>query len=371
MAGEKIRWFFIDDAGNLRGPADVETLAILVNGGVVTPATQMRREDLDEWAAAETFFDFETEETPPPPPPPPAPTPPPLPATPPPPSSKEWTPPTIPKEAWKMLGVEPPTPSPSGVYYPNVIDKSPQLSYIDRIGMPVAEMRGIQGEEEMLRILERRLPLGGDRGYRIVRNLMFETPTGTTQLDFAIVSAFGIFIVEVKNFSGWIFGDPNDKRWTQSLKGGRKFPFQNPIHQNFKHLAVLAEKTGIPQNLIFPLVAFADDCDFKTEMPANVMHFADVADYIRRFKMIVIKPEQLSEIMEAFLSWDNAIDREKKREHVQNLKDAHAPASIHDRNVLCPVCGNRMILRTSRKDGNRFWGCSKYPGCRGIREAVE
>jgi hypothetical protein len=332
----RIKWFFIDDSGNLRGPADVETLAILVNGGVVTPATQMRREDLDEWAAADTFFDFETEA--------PSPSPPPLPATPPP----------------------PPPPS-----IPNVIDKSPQLSYIDRIGMPVAEMHGIQGEEEMLRILERRLPLGGDRGYRIVRNLMFETPTGTTQLDFAIVSAFGIFIVEVKNFSGWIFGDPNDKRWTQSLKGGRKFPFQNPLHQNFKHLAVLAEKTGIPQNLIFPLVAFADGCDFKTEMPANVMHFADVAEYIRRFKMIVIKPEQLTEIMQTFLAWDNAIDREKKREHVQNLKDAHAPASVHDRNVLCPVCGNRMVLRTSRKDGNRFWGCSKYPGCRGIRAAVE
>ena len=156
---------------------------------------------------------------------------------------------------------------------------------------------------------------------------MFETPTGTTQLDFAIVSAFGIFIVEVKNYSGWIFGDPNDKRWTQSLKGGRKFPFQNPIHQNFKHLAVLAEKTGIPQNLIFPLVAFADGCDFKTEMPANVMHFDGVADYIQKFKSIIIKPEQLTEIMEAFLSWDNVIDREKKREHVQNLKEAHAPAS--------------------------------------------
>lgn len=348
MGGEKTRWFFIDESGNLRGPADVETLAILVNGGVVTPSTQMRREDSDEWASADTFFEFSDD---PPPPPKPAPAPLPRPATPPP----------LPKPP-------PPPPKPS---IPNVIDKSPQLSYMERINMPEAEMRGIQGEEEMLRILERRLPLGGDRGYRIVRNLMFETPTGTTQLDFAIVSAFGIFIVEVKNYSGWIFGDPNDKRWTQSLKGGRKFPFQNPIHQNFKHLAILAEKTGIPQNLIFPLVAFSPDSEFKTEMPANVMHFDDVADYIRRFKMIVIKPEQLTEIMEAFLSWDNVIDREKKREHVQNLKDAHAPASVHAHNVLCPVCGNRMVLRRSSKRGNQFWGCSKYPGCRGIREAVE
>ena len=345
MAAPKIRWLFIDDAGNLRGPADMETLSILVEDGIVTPATQMRREDADEWAPAETFFDFVTNETHPSPPP--SPEPPPL-------------PPPLPHHS---------PPSPSSV--PNVIDKSPRLTAVDKIGMSEAELRGLRGEDEMFGLLKRRLPLGGERGYRIVRNLMFETPTGTTQLDFAIVSAFGIFIVEVKNYSGWIFGDPNDKRWTQSLKGGRKFPFQNPIHQNFRHLAVLAEKTGIPQNLIFPLVAFADDCVFKTEMPANVMHFVDVAEYIRRFKMIVIKPEQLTEIMEAFLLWDNAIDNEKRSDHVRNLKDAHAPASIHARNVLCPICGNRMVLRRSSKRGNPFWGCSKYPGCRGIRAALE
>ena len=237
--------------------------------------------------------------------------------------------------------------------------------------MSDAEIRGEDGEDEVLSILERKLPLGGDYGYRIVRNLMLETPTGTTQLDFTIVSAFGIFIVEVKNYQGWIFGNPSNPRWTQSLKGGKKFQFQNPIRQNFKHLAVLSEKTGIPQNLIFPVIAFSQDSEFKTEMPANVMHFDDVVDYIQKFHSIIIKPEQLAEILEAFLSWDNAIDKEKKRDHVQNLKDAHAPASIHDRNVFCPVCGNRMVLRRSRRDGNQFWGCSKYPGCRGIREAVE
>jgi len=32
----------------------------------------------------------------------------------------------------------------------------------------------------------------------------------------------------------------------------------------------------------------------------------------------------------------------------------------------CPSCGDgvRMKLRVSRKDGSRFWGCSRYPTCR-------
>jgi restriction system protein len=37
----------------------------------------------------------------------------------------------------------------------------------------------------------------------------------------------------------------------------------------------------------------------------------------------------------------------------------------------CPLCDSEMKIRTAKKGinvGNRFWGCSKYPPCRGIRE---
>ena len=345
MGEPKVRWFFVDDEGNYRGPADLECVSILVAGGVINPETMMHVEGSEDWEPAKTFFAFESDKAPPPPPP----TPPPLPQPQP-----------------------PPLPSP---VIPDVIDKSSHRVQVSAKGrwfakpreMSLAEAIGEIGENRMMTVLKSSLPLGGDLGYRIVRNLMFETPTGTTQLDFTIVSAFGIFIVEVKNYQGWIFGDPSQQHWTQCVGGGRKFQFQNPIRQNFRHLAVMSEKTGIPQNLIFPVIAFGNECEFKTEMPANVVHFNEVASYIQKFDTVVIKPEQLTEIMETFLSWDNDIDAKKKREHVQNLRDAHAPAPIDARNVLCPVCGNRMVLRHGKGDRPPFWGCSKYPGCKGIR----
>ncbi len=37
----------------------------------------------------------------------------------------------------------------------------------------------------------------------------------------------------------------------------------------------------------------------------------------------------------------------------------------------CPVCGQPMIVRTARqgkRSGSQFWGCSRYPECRGSRE---
>lgn len=36
----------------------------------------------------------------------------------------------------------------------------------------------------------------------------------------------------------------------------------------------------------------------------------------------------------------------------------------------CPECGARMVLRTRRSDGERFWGCSNYPECKGTRQIL-
>ena len=30
----------------------------------------------------------------------------------------------------------------------------------------------------------------------------------------------------------------------------------------------------------------------------------------------------------------------------------------------CPRCGGDLVLRTSSKDGTKFWGCSNFPRCR-------
>jgi hypothetical protein len=36
---------------------------------------------------------------------------------------------------------------------------------------------------------------------------------------------------------------------------------------------------------------------------------------------------------------------------------------------LCPKCGRKMVLRIAKQGpnaGNKFWGCSDFPNCRGI-----
>lgn len=44
------------------------------------------------------------------------------------------------------------------------------------------------------------------------------------------------------------------------------------------------------------------------------------------------------------------------------------PATDTTDSYTCPDCGGIMKLRTNRQNGNKFWGCTKYPDCRGTRD---
>lgn len=48
-----------------------------------------------------------------------------------------------------------------------------------------------------------------------------------------------------------------------------------------------------------------------------------------------------------------------------------APAAKQSGVPACPQCGSDMVRRTAKRGANAggsFWGCSKYPACRGVRD---
>ncbi len=50
------------------------------------------------------------------------------------------------------------------------------------------------------------------------------------------------------------------------------------------------------------------------------------------------------------------------------------PEQVQDTSPRCPKCGSEMVLRTAKRgdnQGGKFWGCSKYPECRGVLDFVE
>jgi len=116
--------------------------------------------------------------------------------------------------------------------------------------------------------------------YHLIKDVTLQTDDGTTQIDHIIVSRYGVFVIETKNMKGWIFGSANQRTWTQKIyKYTNKF--QNPLHQNYKHVKTLEALLDIPASAIHSLVVFVGDSTFKTDMPDNVTY---AGGYIRHIK---------------------------------------------------------------------------------------
>lgn len=51
-----------------------------------------------------------------------------------------------------------------------------------------------------------------------------------------------------------------------------------------------------------------------------------------------------------------------------NVNDEKPVTSAYTNDMLCPECEGPMVARTNRQNGDKFWGCKKYPNCRGTRD---
>lgn len=176
--------------------------------------------------------------------------------------------------------------------------------------------KGLRGEKLVKRVLADGL---GD-GYILLNDVYLPRKgDGTSQIDHIVVSQYGIFVIETKNYSGWIFGRENDAEWTETFPG-QKYHFLNPIHQNDAHIYALAECLGISKEYFHGVVAFTENCTFKTPMPDGVVYTVALADYIKSFDRVQIDPAQVPEVADAIKKWAAEVGANPAKSHVASLK---------------------------------------------------
>ncbi|TCB82428.1 nuclease-related domain-containing protein [Acinetobacter sp. ANC 4173] len=147
----------------------------------------------------------------------------------------------------------------------------------------------------------------------------------TTQIDHILLSPFGIFVIETKNYKGWIFGSQHQKMWTQKIYK-KSFKFQNPLHQNYKHQKVLEAVLSdiVEPQFIHSLVVFMPDCEFKTQMPQHVFRGAGWTDYVKNFQEVMIPPMKLKRIQLRIEKEVLEKSWKTNRQHIENLKIKHS-----------------------------------------------
>jgi len=120
--------------------------------------------------------------------------------------------------------------------------------------------------------------------YHLLNNITLPDQEGTTQIDHILVSTKGVFVIETKNYSGWIFANEKSRQWTQTFYRVKN-KYQNPIHQNFKHVKAIQKQLDfLPKEQIHSIVVFTGSAEFKTPMPKDVLYLYQLVDKIKTYE---------------------------------------------------------------------------------------
>ncbi|MGP4972992.1 NERD domain-containing protein [Psychrobacter alimentarius] len=151
---------------------------------------------------------------------------------------------------------------------------------------------------------------------------------GSTQIDHIIVSVYGIFVIETKNYKGWIYGSEKQKQWTQSFPNGSKFKFQNPLRQNYLHIKTLADLLGLELSYFHSMIAFIGECELKTrdELPEHVLT-SGMVSYVKKKQDKLLTEDEVTSIVEQIESNRFSKSWRTNRQHKSYLKDKHSNPS--------------------------------------------
>ena len=169
-------------------------------------------------------------------------------------------------------------------------------------------------------------------GGKFLFNLYIPKPNEeTTEIDVVLLHPKGLFVIESKNYNGWIFGSENNLNWTQILpmgkgKEGNKEQFYNPLRQNGTHIKHLKRilNDSVP---MWSIIVFSDECTFKDVKVSSDKQFrviqlhqlkSDVNKLIKQTKKDLFSYSDVQWMYDELHPFTNT-DDEVKNLHIETL----------------------------------------------------
>lgn len=217
------------------------------------------------------------------------------------------------------------------------------------------KFRGFMGEFWVKQELKK---LPKDK-YILLNDIMVKQNNSTHQIDHLIISKFGIFVIEMKNYYGLITGDDYKDRWIQHL-GKTKNYFMNPIFQNYGHVKALEELLDLDNKLFIQIVCFSNQAKLKIKTKNNVVQLDYLVSSIKKYQNIILETD-LDKIHNKIMDL-NVVDKIERKNHIKNIRTKIKNVNEKVDNMICPKCGSNLIMKNGKYGS--FIGCSNYPKCR-------
>lgn len=232
--------------------------------------------------------------------------------------------------------------------------------------------KGKSGEAHVHSILSR-LP----QGYTVLDDVVLKTSSGTTQIDHVVVSRYGVFVIETKNYRGEIYGDDNRQEWTQIIVTDvtyrkkwwktysyvTKNHFYNPVKQSLSHMyAIKKALKDWPSLKVTPIVVFAGSAVLNNVTTQHLVLYDDqLLAAIQNYSIPCLSDTDVSRVVDC-LTQKNIRQFVNDKTHVSNVYAAKQNYKNKIASGICPQCGGNLVLRNGKY--GRFYGCSNYPRCR-------
>lgn len=159
-------------------------------------------------------------------------------------------------------------------------------------------------------------------GFKVLKDIMIKTETGTTQIDHVLIGWKGVFVIETKNYDGWIFGDEKSKYWTQVIYKNKN-KFYNPIRQNYGHVKAVEKAIGDKyKDNLQSIIVFDNRSNLKKlNATTPVIYLKDLKKFIQNYNPISrLTVEEIDWIYNK-LSKENITDKQIRKEHIRNIKN--------------------------------------------------
>lgn len=220
-------------------------------------------------------------------------------------------------------------------------------------------IKGFMGEKTVAFLLSGLDP----KKYKVINNIMLQVNGRTMQIDHIVVSNYGVFVIETKNYKGWIRGNEFDESWTQGIYKSKK-KFNNPIKQNYGHIQALKEVLSeIPNVNFISIIVFTVKAELKVKTKTDVVYTAKLSKTIKKYSSETLSDSTKHQIYEKLISL-NINSKENSKAHIQAIKNNLADKENKIKSDICPKCGDSLVERDGKYGA--FKGCKSYPKCKFI-----
>lgn len=218
--------------------------------------------------------------------------------------------------------------------------------------------KGEKGERHVSWYLEK-LPADS---YHTYNDVIIPTKYGTTQIDHIVVSQYGVFVIETKNYSGWIFGNEKSEEWKESFRTTGSHTFRNPVKQNRGHIYALASFTHTNVDYFFSIIVFSNKATLKrVKASVPVIYMSQIVRVIKSYDSILLTEKQVENI--CYNIYHNQKSGEDvKDEHIKYVKETANRTKDLVAKGRCPECSGYLVERSGKY--GKFLGCSNYPKCK-------